>query len=120
MKLGFSPAGSVKGQRLRFGILAATLCAVVIFVSACSSGYDDAGDNRPEGRANEATSVGERNREASEADVSNRSSEPTSEKAIRGGGHSASNQTFQAGQLTAGEWDDSVAWEGFRNLLNSQ
>lgn len=122
MKLGYTPTGPEKGQRLRFRLLAATLCAVVIFVGACSSGNDDAGDSRPEGRAKatEATSVGEGPREASEADASNRSSEPTREKAMRGGGYSASNQAVQAGQLTAGEWDDSAAWAGFRNLLNSQ
>jgi hypothetical protein len=35
-------------------------------------------------------------------------------------GYGSQDKEVQAGQLTAGEWDDLAAWERFGNLLNSQ
>jgi hypothetical protein len=106
---------SEKGRRRRIRWLAAALLAMVIIVSACSGANDDADDTGSGSPADEAP------REASESesgsDSSDRATEPTRETAERGGSYSNSNNEVQAGQLTAGEWDDSAAWEGFRNLL---
>jgi hypothetical protein len=118
MKAENSSMGSVKGMRRRLRWLSAALLVLVIVASACSGGNDDAGDSGSESTTNKAP------REASESqsgsDSSDREAEPTKEKAERGGSYSGSNKKVRAGQLTAGEWDDSAAWEAFRNLLNGQ
>lgn len=125
----YSSRGSEKGRRMRFRLLAAALLAMVIVTTACSGGNDDEGDSRSGSAANEPSKGSESEgnhspREVSEAesrsDSSDRTSESTSEKAKRGGSYIHPNEMVQAGQLTAGEWDDTAAWEGFLDLLNGQ
>ncbi|MHA6480859.1 VWA domain-containing protein [Paenibacillus sp. strain BS8-2] len=115
MKVGSSLAGVERGKRRRFRWLAAAWLAIVVFVSACSSGDDNVGNSRSESTTKD---------EASEAaefsfDSSDRSLEPLRTKEERGE-HPKPQEEVQAGQLTAGEWDDLAAWEAFNDLLNSQ
>ncbi|WP_138752609.1 VWA domain-containing protein [Paenibacillus sinopodophylli] len=130
MKKGRSFGESLNRQKKGGKGLAVFMLAMLLVLSACSSGN---GDNAKHANSGNSTS-----REVSTGDDSSSDSTPKrdmsmevekdislSEEPIRekGGGkrgYSNSDREVQAGQLTAGEWDDLSAWERFGNLLNSQ
>jgi hypothetical protein len=125
MMRAYSSKGLKKGRQSRLRGLAGVLLAMVIVLSACSGADNNAGSRSTEGASNAASAEkgnsGNAPREAlGESDRSSTSSEPKKEIVERNGVYSNPKQKIQAGQLTAGEWDDLAAWEGFNNLLNSQ
>lgn len=122
MKAGHSFKRTAK-QRKGLSWLAVACLAMLLMLSGCSSSVNEAsnsgnrdtadrGDSTSEAADKEITSPGSDNR----APISE---EPAKEKA--GGKRSYQNpgEDVQAGQLTAGEWDDLAAWERFGNLLNT-
>ncbi|WP_051251237.1 vWA domain-containing protein [Paenibacillus harenae] len=123
---------SFKGySRLKKGtsLMIAILLAVILTLSGCSSSQNDAGDYSDGNSTDSAPSEGEsaagkaetedQSTTSSEEDRSS-VSEPTKEKGGGKRGYPNPDREMQAGQLTAGEWDDLAAWERFGNLLNSQ
>jgi hypothetical protein len=99
------------------------MLVMMLMLSACSSSSNDSSNagnretsDRGESSSDESpkseTSLGTDNRAIGE--------EPVKEK--EGGKRIYQNpdKDVQAGQLTAGEWDDLSAWERFGNLLNSE
>ncbi|WP_424767241.1 vWA domain-containing protein [Paenibacillus sp. sgz302251] len=109
-------------QRKGLGWIMAVLVVFMLVLNACSSSSNNASD-----RGDSDTSAGESTsdqaaKEESSSDGDNRApgSEPSKEKEGGNRSYSNPNQEVQAGQLTAGEWEDLAAWERFGNLLNSQ
>jgi hypothetical protein len=116
-------------QRKGFSMLLLVLLAMLLILGACSSSSDSASDNvgRVEGTNSSARGeVGEsspkkgEDRSGSENRALSISEEPTRIKEGGKRGYPNSDKDVQAGQLTAGEWDDLASWERFGNLLNSQ
>ncbi|WP_053374598.1 vWA domain-containing protein [Paenibacillus sp. FJAT-27812] len=75
--------------------------------------------------ASESVGKGSSSDESPEAETSTGTDKALTVKPERekeGGkrGYQNPNKDVQAGQLTAGEWDDLAAWERFGNLLNAQ
>lgn len=101
----------------------AVMLAMLLMLSACSSSSNDATNsgNRDTSDRGESSSDESPKSEAS-SNTENRSisEEPVKEK--EGGKRIYQNpdKDVQAGQLTAGEWDDLAAWERFGNLLNAE
>lgn len=84
----------------------------------CSSSNDansQASNRSIDSKAEAATNYG------TSDDTAPNGSEPVPERGEGGGKrvYGSQNAVVQAGQLTAGEWDDLAAWESFGNLLNS-
>lgn len=116
------------GQRKGLVRMAFVLLVMLLMLGACSSASNDAsrdasnaGNRETSSRANstensapksETNSVGDESKSISE--------EPIREKEGGKRGYPNPDRDVQAGQLTAGEWDDLAAWERFGNLLNSQ
>ncbi|WP_176707758.1 VWA domain-containing protein [Bacillus sp. FJAT-26390] len=75
--------------------------------------------------ASESVGKGSSSDESPEAETSTGTDKalivkPEREKEGGKRGYQNPNKDVQAGQLTAGEWDDLAAWERFGNLLNAQ
>lgn len=134
MKIGHSFNGS---SRKRFGgggsWVIALLLVIVLLLSACSSSADNSNtasrENRISSESANSPSSGDAdrllsNKSESKSQISeDRSTEPvppTREKKGGKRGYDSPDKDVQAGQLTAGEWDDIASWERFGNLLNSQ
>ncbi|KRE41184.1 VWA domain-containing protein [Paenibacillus sp. Soil522] len=122
MKVGHSLKRATK-QRKGRSWLAAVCLAMLLMLSACSSSENEASNsgNRDAADRGDTTSEAAENKEISSGsdDHAPISEEPVKEK--EGGKRSYQNpdKDVQAGQLTAGEWDDLAAWERFGNLLNT-
>ncbi|MBD2867605.1 vWA domain-containing protein [Paenibacillus arenilitoris] len=107
-----------RGGNSRIGLFAAAVLAVALTVSGCSSSSSSNAADDDAGNA----ATGE-SKEMASADSSERhsiSEEPAREKEGGKRGYANPDRDVQAGQLTAGEWDDLAAWERFGNLLNSR
>ncbi|MGO4543418.1 VWA domain-containing protein [Paenibacillus sp. 2TAB23] len=97
------------------------MLAMLLLLSACSS----AGNNDSTGNYDYAGDTSS-SAEAPTKDMSSKnedrslSEEPAREKEGGKRSYNDPDKSVQAGQLTAGEWDDLAAWESFGNLLNSQ
>ncbi|WP_169086821.1 VWA domain-containing protein [Paenibacillus sp. PL91] len=110
-------------HRRSFNWIVAVMLAMLLMLSACSSSSNDATNsgNRDTSDRGESSSDESPKSEAS-SNTENRSisEEPVKEK--EGGKRIYQNpdKDVQAGQLTAGEWDDLAAWERFGNLLNAE
>ncbi|OMF35988.1 hypothetical protein BK133_09900 [Paenibacillus sp. FSL H8-0548] len=126
MKEGHSFKESYK-KRKGFSWFAVMGLAMLLILSACSSSSSEndsasTGKNSSPGSGNAAAE----NRETTKKEISmdNRldsiAEVPQREKEGGKRGYPNSDHNEQAGQLTAGEWDDLTAWERFGNLLNSQ
>lgn len=123
--MGHSFKGSAWNRKGGAWIIA-LLLAVMLVLSACSSASDDA-SNRGEStsdnmEAGNAAPAEESTSNSVEKDLD--TSEPmppeTETEKVGKRGYGNSDKEPQAGQLTAGEWDDLTAWERFGNVLNSQ
>lgn len=122
MKAGQSLKGSSK-QRTGFGWAAAVLLTMLLMLSACASSGNDASDQGNRGTSDTETSSNKAAKEEFNSHSENldpASEEPVREKKISNRSYQNPDKDVQAGQLTAGEWDDLSAWERFNNLLNSQ
>ncbi|MFX3636899.1 MAG: VWA domain-containing protein [Candidatus Pristimantibacillus sp.] len=112
-----------------------TLLAVLLVIGGCSGSNNssdqaiNASESASENSEKSADSGSrERDTEHSSAAVQGDDRAPTGEepapereKESDGGRRYGSKDAVQqAGQLTAGEWDDLAAWERFGNLLNSR
>jgi hypothetical protein len=123
MKVGHSLNKAVR-QRKRFGWITSVLLTMFLVLSACSSSMNDASNSGERDSSSKGNSTS--NSLGNEETATNRDDrKPISEEPIREkeGGKRAypnSDKIEQAGQLTAGEWDDLAAWERFGNLLNTQ
>ncbi|WP_052350529.1 VWA domain-containing protein [Paenibacillus gorillae] len=111
--------------RHRKAISFALLAAMLILMSACSSdnnASDSAGRNK--GADSPTAYKGEESSSTrKEAFDDAAASEPKPERdrsEERRRGSNPNDVQVQAGQLTAGEWDDLAAWGPFGNLLNSR
>jgi hypothetical protein len=97
----------------------------MLMLSACSSESNDASnrdtgsDSTDSSAARNEAAKGEELKHSSD-DRAPSSEEPKPEKEGGKRGYDNQDKEAQAGQLTAGEWDDLAAWERFGNLLNSQ
>ncbi|GLX67544.1 VWA domain-containing protein [Paenibacillus glycanilyticus] len=95
------------------------LFVAVLVMGGCSSSTgnnaanEDASKNS--GTASSAESTTDK-KMSNEDDRSREPEAPVREEVRRQG---RTDAPIQAGQLTAGEWDDLAAWEKFNNLLNS-
>lgn len=111
-------------QRKGLGCLALVLLAVMLMLSACSSASNDVSNAGNRETADEAdssrNSAPKGETSTSRDDDSSISEVPEREKEGGKRGYPNPDKDVQAGQLTAGEWDDLAAWERFGNLLNTQ
>lgn len=108
------------------------MLAVVLMLSACSSSSDRAntasresrsGNDSADSPSREGSDLTNEISKKSTVTSEDRSTEPvppTREKNGGKRGYDTPDKDVQAGQLTAGEWDDIASWERFGNLLNSQ
>ncbi|MDQ8735889.1 VWA domain-containing protein [Paenibacillus sp. LHD-38] len=116
------------GQRNGLVRMAFVLLVMLLMLSACSSASNDAsrdasnGGNRETSNRANSTENSAPKAETSTGRDENKSisEEPLREKEGGKRGYPNPDKDVQAGQLTAGEWDDLAAWERFGNLLNSQ
>ncbi|CAM4001312.1 VWA domain-containing protein [Paenibacillus alkaliterrae] len=123
MKAGHSFKGSGK-QRRSFSWITAIMLTLTLSLSACSSAGNNASDS---GNRETAGNRGNETSDAAKEEITNSSddkamsnSEPVKEKEGGKRGYPNPEQEVQAGQLTAGEWDDIAAWERFGNVLNTE
>ncbi|WP_141500437.1 VWA domain-containing protein [Paenibacillus luteus] len=115
-------------QRKGFSMHLVVSLVMLLILGACSSASDRASDNAGRGDGTNSTTRGEvgelskkgEDRAGSENRALSISEEPTRGKEGGKRGYPNSDKDVQAGQLTAGEWDDLASWERFGNLLNSQ
>ncbi|MGO4694982.1 VWA domain-containing protein [Paenibacillus sp. 2TAB26] len=123
MKAGHSLNKDVR-QRKRLGWITVVLLSLFLVLSACSSSKNDASNsgNRDMEYKSSSESVAPSKGEATTSgeDRKSISVEPLRQKEGGKRGYSNPDKIEQAGQLTAGEWDDIAAWDRFGNLLNSQ
>lgn len=124
MKAGHSFKGSGR-LRSAGSWIATVLLAVMLMLSACSSESNDASNGNAgsdtsgsRGAGNEAAKEEEHGTSSENRAPSIEEPKPEKEGGKRG--YDNQDKEAQAGQLTAGEWDDLAAWERFGNLLNSQ
>ncbi|OBZ12244.1 hypothetical protein A7975_14470 [Bacillus sp. FJAT-26390] len=123
MKVGHSLKKSIR-QKRGYSWIATVLLVMFLALSACSSASNDA-SNRGNSMASESVGKGSSSDESPEAETSTGTDKalivkPEREKEGGKRGYQNPNKDVQAGQLTAGEWDDLAAWERFGNLLNAQ
>lgn len=110
-------------NRSKLMTLFLSLFVILLILGGCSSSNDnhstanhaapDSGTNSSEG---ENTASNKSDRTENRAGDKAMEPEPQREEVRRQG---RTDAPIQAGQLTAGEWDDLAAWERFNNLLNS-
>lgn len=104
--------------------LAAVCLAMLLMLSACSSSVNEASNsgNRDAADREDSTSEAAESKGISPGsdDRASISEEPVVEKERGKRGYQNPGKDVQAGQLTAGEWDDLAAWERFGNLLNTE
>ncbi|MFF2484566.1 VWA domain-containing protein [Paenibacillus sp. NPDC058071] len=104
-------------KRKRSAVL--LLLAVALVAGGCSGSTDDRSVNSDRSnKSGETTSeaVKERNKDDAPAGKEPRPEREKDGKNVRR--YENRNAPVQAGQLTAGEWDDLAAWQSFKNLLN--
>lgn len=105
------------------GFTFAVFLALALLLGACSGAGNDASESTNQdaaGDSGETTSEAAGNESISNsADRAPSEGEPGREKEEGKRGYPNQGQDAQAGQLTAGEWDDLAAWESFGNLLNT-
>lgn len=123
MKVGHSFKRSIR-QRKGLSRFLIVLLAMLLMLSACSSSENDASNSGNQDTAAREDSPGEAADKAeSNSGMDNRapiSEEPVKERDGSKRLYQNPEKNVQAGQLTAGEWDDLAAWERFGNLLNTQ
>jgi Mg-chelatase subunit ChlD len=123
MKVGHSLKKSNR-QKRGYSLIVAVLLVMILALSACSAASNDA-SNRVNNLASESVGEGSSRDESPKAETSTGTDKALTVKPERekeGGkrGYQNPNKDVQAGQLTAGEWDDLAAWDRFGNLLNAQ
>jgi len=123
MKKGHSLNKAVR-QRKSFGWITVVLLTMFLVLSACSSSTNDASNSGNRGESDKGSSTssspGKEETSSNHDDRKPISEEPSKGKEGGKRGYTNPDRIEQAGQLTAGEWDDLAAWERFGNLLNSQ
>ncbi|GGF99629.1 vWA domain-containing protein [Paenibacillus abyssi] len=107
-------AGLLRGVLLLF--------AVVFLIAGCSKAEDHAGSSNS-GNSTASPSAGNGATESNESATLEPSPPPGSgdgEESRGGGAGGQGGPEPQAGQLTAGEWNDTLDWSRWGNLLNSR
>lgn len=108
-------------QKVKKGAALIGVAVLATFVlGACSS--NDASSNS-EAKGDYAESPAKQESDTSGGDTSMPGSEePAPDRGEGKGkrGYGSQDRPAEAGQLTAGEWDDLAAWDRFNNLLNSR
>ncbi|MUT67128.1 vWA domain-containing protein [Paenibacillus sp. NEAU-GSW1] len=93
--------------------------ALMLLLAGCSSA--DNANNVAQAESTEAGDSSKGDEHTSKDKTAPAVEEPAPEREQEGlRRYGTNNADVQAGQLTAGEWDDLAAWEPFNNLLNSQ
>ncbi|NIK66798.1 MULTISPECIES: VWA domain-containing protein [unclassified Paenibacillus] len=95
-----------------------SMLVLLLILSSCSSNRNNNAADRAAPDSGAKSSQSETSADDRGNRVEDKPVEPEShrEEARRQG---RTDAPIQAGQLTAGEWDDLAAWERFNNLLNS-
>ncbi|GGG77672.1 vWA domain-containing protein [Paenibacillus radicis (ex Gao et al. 2016)] len=111
--------------RHRKAVSFALLAAMLIFMSACSSENNASNSSGRNTEADSATAYKSEDSSAPRKEALDKAaSEPKPDRDRgeneRRRGTQQNEVQVQAGQLTAGEWDDLAAWGPFGNLLNSR
>lgn len=127
MKVGHSLIRAYR-KRNSSRLFVSVLLVVMLMLSACSSSEDKSqattsGDNRETAAKDESKNGSSTSNDLALGtdDRAPTGKEPEREKEGGKRGYPNTNQSVQqAGQLTAGEWDDLAAWERFGNLLNAK
>ncbi|WP_336774540.1 VWA domain-containing protein [Paenibacillus sp. MMO-58] len=95
-----------------------SMLVMLLILAGCSSSRNDNAADRAAPDRGTNSSKAESSADDRGNRVENRADEPESHREeVRRQGRT--DAPIQAGQLTAGEWDDLAAWDRFNNLLNS-
>ncbi|MDQ0061103.1 VWA domain-containing protein [Paenibacillus harenae] len=100
---------------------------LVWLLNGCSANNSDTAGSGNQSNSESTNDAGESvnggvgdSSEPSSGDSKSEESRPDRKENKGKRGYGSQDKEVQAGQLTAGEWDDLAAWERFGNLLNSQ
>ncbi|NIK76146.1 hypothetical protein FHS15_001253 [Paenibacillus castaneae] len=119
MKTDHSFKGPYKQRKGQSGYFI-ILLSLIVMLSACSSSSNKASESGTYNSSNRGETTAARNDKSISTDnraPSERESMPMKENGKRSYPNKV-EKDVQAGQLTAGEWDDLSAWERFGNLVN--